>query len=450
MHKLKKVIITNKWQLLTNLLLFSLFLIITCIAKNYGVDYYNANSYLFDNGINSFNDLINAINTSISSWNFNIGQIILYLLGTLPPVIFKLLNAINFITYLNLIPFYIYGSEFKNIYKTRKYIICLFGNMVVTLLFCPIFNLNFIQMSQACNYTWGLVLLLLYFIPFRFLIDGIDIFGKKKIAYVYPLLALLVFFNQINVVPIFLLLMIIATIYYKLKDKKASICWPVLTIIFATVPCFLIFTSDALHNQKITYQNDAWAIGTIKNMLPKVWNYYSAFIYPAFILSYIYLFQNREKKLPSRFYKVLFLLASGLLSILIIYLLPSFKLYTTIFMYFALSSFITYILFEIWKFKFNNIILALATLASIFSAAYCIILYNDYDKFNKLRYANIQNQLESNITDEKIEISCSAYDNKIKNRQFLFELDLEFCYHENLEKLTNRKITTIYNGEILR
>ena len=119
MKEIKTFLSKYKYFILINLIIFVSFILIISSVDVFGIDDIKANTYIYNPNF-TLVEIINHIWQRIAFWSVRIGEILYFIIGTLPRVVYFILDSFALLIFLNLIYFYIYGTKTKENLITKN------------------------------------------------------------------------------------------------------------------------------------------------------------------------------------------------------------------------------------------------------------------------------------------------------------------------------------------
>ena len=446
MKKIHNFLMRNKKIIIFNLIIMTCYVFITCIPDYFGIDDITANRYIF-NKDSSFYESIKSILYHYTHWNSRIGELVYYVIGMFPKWICLTIAAFLFITFLNLIFFFIYGIKTKKFIQSKKYYSSMLLNYCITLLLYPAFSETMMWMSGLYSHLLGIIIILLLALPFRFLLDDYNIFEKrKKLKYIYFVCCILAGYTVENLIPWILMyeLMIIIYLFIKKKKKYNWCIYSILIIFFSSISFFMLPST----RYRISYFEEIVNKPiNKKNLIKRITQLYSPILLIVLILLGKYI--SKKDKFEKNFKIIIIQFILSLTCIIVMFFNRYFAIRSTILPYFFLLTIITY-LYNCYnisnkKLIFRNIFLSII---SISATLFLMYFYIDFNKFNKYRKDYILNQNYEN------KIYCPLYKYRVKYIfiQNLTSWEYLFCDKSYLIYLNenNKNKKVIYNTIVIK
>ena len=432
----------HKFIIIVNLLVLISFIIIESTPGFFGIDDAYANSYITspnDTFMKNYYDIF----WRATCWNMRFGEVIYFILGCFPRYIHLFIGGLQSIIFFNLVYLYAYGSKAKEYLYTSKYIITIITSYLLTLTVLPIFSETFIWQSGNFNHLFGLNVILIIALYFRLQQDNIDIFKKhKKLIIPYLILSFFAGFNLENVVPCILIYELLTIIQKYIKDKKKVKEYlkkykvSIISIILTSIGFLIMFLHSS--NRITFYDQPDWVSSTKVHMIRNIILSYNYFLIILVILLVIIIIKRRFKihDLIIEIKKILTMVLFSILSLIVIYI--SIAYYTTrstLFLYFALLSLLTYILNELLNKKLKAAYIIAISIIIVVIVIRTVIFYKDFDKFNELR----KNYILEQYNNSSKTIICPMYDNKVYNLypNRLTNYELYYCDVTYIKYLVN-------------
>jgi len=219
-----------------------------------GEDFVLALPYEFQNSPASIKIplLINKIDLQAKYWSARVGEQLAVIFASSDKMIFNFLNTGLFFLFCYLVIVFSKG-EFPPLKQAYTYfLLSLALSFVIVLI--PTLGEIFFWLDGSANYLWSIMILLLFFLPYRFLFTGKDIFEKKPILEIlFYLLAILTGFTNENTVPAILVVNIVQfVILFKKKDSEVRLPkWQWIGSILCTISFVIfIFLPSTRHRQE--------------------------------------------------------------------------------------------------------------------------------------------------------------------------------------------------------
>ena len=436
MRKLKKY----QNIIVINLIIFVSYIRIVSVPGLMGIDDVLANSYIFSPN-NTIMDNIHNIIIRLVYWNPRIGEMMYFIVGCFPRWVFYLFYGIRVVLFFNLVYIYTYGKKSRDYLFSDKYIISILTSAVITLTLCPAYDEVFIWMAGTYNHLYDLIVILLVLLPFRLLLDDVNIFPKKKITKtIYLIVSFISGFTLEHIVPIQLLAEGLIIFFKNFRDKsslKDKIRKNTLQIssMLLTSIAYIIFILSA--KIRIDYFREANYLNETKyNLATRIITDYKYIIIPILVLLLI-----RKYTLKKIIKNVKFQMLSIILSILsmiILYFAPSYyELRTTFTLYFSLLTLLIYLINELFEKKFSRIFIYLNIIILGISIVGITVYFSGLNKFNVIREEQI-----IKVYKEYNVIVCPKYIND-KPRNFftlrLSNLENMECDNSYIKYLINKE-----------
>jgi len=207
------------FYLLLFCLLMSIVLTINFKTPLIGEDYALSLPYSLSN--KSLIEKIPSINSKISkqflTWNSRIGEQLAIIFLAIDKTIFNFVNTGFFLVFCWLIIIYSTGTLI-NEYLIKKLLLAV---SIVFLTF-PEIGQVFFWLTGSTNYLWGIVLILLFLLPYRMFLAGYDLLHSKNILIktMYLLLGLLAGMTNENTVPAMIFILICSIVWFHFKKKR--------------------------------------------------------------------------------------------------------------------------------------------------------------------------------------------------------------------------------------
>ena len=201
----------------------------------------------------SFLDKVNFVFQSVVNdalnWNIRVGEALTIMIGAFPPIIFDILNTINYIwlTILLFIIGFIRFPEWKN--QSDLFALFLINFQIIVLL--PLLGQVFFWQAGTGNHNWGVTILLSFIIPFL-LISRAEIKYDNvlilSLLIIYGFFAGLTIENGVVIVIVALLILLLYLIRKNQFDLKYL--YPILSFI---IGAFVLLFSPSTSNRRNYY-----------------------------------------------------------------------------------------------------------------------------------------------------------------------------------------------------
>ena len=409
-----------KYLILTNLYIYLSYVFIPTIPKSFGIDDIRANQYIYCPNC-SIKDNISNIYHRVIDWNSRIGELIYFIIGCFPKWIYYILNGFQYLLFANLVYIFLYGKNSKKYLFTKKYIIIILLSFLFTITLFPGFSEVFIWMAGTFNHLFNFNVILLCALPFRLLLDDINIFkSNKKRIILYIFISFIAGFTIENVVPCLLMyeLSIICYKEYK-RNKKINLKRFILenklsiTYMFLTLTGYIILLILAI--KRINLFNDTGITVSSKNnvFVTTILNYkYLLLTTFIIILTTIKKTKKSIKELIIELELPTFQIILAIISVAILkYSSAYYTIRATFYLFFSITIFDLSLINILIKNKNQEkrTIIISSILILIFSII-TMLYYVDFNTFNKYRKESVIKQYKEN----KKVIKCPLYDNKYK------------------------------------
>lgn len=247
------------------------------------------------------NSIIRRIIDQMANWNIRIGEQISIIFGSMNKIYFNIGNTIMSVVYICIIPVYAFGESFS--LKKKKHLLAIILSFMLIIIFQPTLGEIFFWRTGSCNYLWAILILLIFAIPLRMLINNNDIIGNKKfVAFLYTIGGFFAGLTNENTVIVFISLYIGIIVYRKYSKKKIHIwVWSSFITLLLGFIVMLKAPSTAIRIQ--TYK-DIFGIETVtvrdyvhrtQNVIGRFFNDNRYFIIILFILIILYVVLNYEQ-----------------------------------------------------------------------------------------------------------------------------------------------------------
>lgn len=229
--------------LLLSLVIWTFFYIFNLYTPLFADDYSYSFSFANKEFINSISDIITSQIEHYQVMNgrsitHSLGQLFLYL----GKPIFNIINSFAFIGLIFLIYFHSYGT-FKNI-NLPWFILINFILWGVT----PNFGQSFLWLIGSSNYMYGILLILIFLIPYRIeMNDNTDykkenkLYGFLKAIFCFIMGVISGWTNENTSVSL-IIIIILCLVLYKLQNKKYKI-WMLSGLLGSIIGCIIMLTS---------------------------------------------------------------------------------------------------------------------------------------------------------------------------------------------------------------
>ncbi len=228
---------------LLSLMIGILFYIFNLYTPLFADDYSYSFSFANKEWINSISDIVRS---QIEHYKIMNGRSITHLLGQLflylGKPIFNIINSFAFIGLIFLIYFYSYGT-FKNVNLTW-FILINFILWGVT----PNFGQSFLWLIGSSNYMYGILLILVFLVPYRMeMNDNTDYRKENKLykflkAIICLIMGIISGWTNENTSVSLIVIIILSLGLYKLKNKKYEI-WMFSGFLGSIIGCIIMLTS---------------------------------------------------------------------------------------------------------------------------------------------------------------------------------------------------------------
>lgn len=434
-----------KYQLLFNLIITILFLIISSTPAPFGIDDTYANTYIFHPEF-TFQEKINVIIDRITNWNFRIGEFIYFVVGSLPRWIYFVILGITFSIFLNLVYVYCFGIKFKDIFNSKLYYLLHTISFLITITIYSAFSDTMVWMGGFFNHTFDANIVLITGLPYRFLLDKINIFeNRKKLLIPFFAFSIMSGFSTENQVPWLLAYAGLITLYmYKNKSLKK---WMIAGLITTFISFALLLLSSSTLT-RINFFNsseiqNSWASYSKQNMFYNILVNYKYIFAIVSILLFIYAKEKSNSK--SNIIINLLQLAVSSVSIIVMVFSPYYTNRCTIIFYFFILVLINNIIYS-FSFikKYYLPILSISIVTALIFVVIDYSIYKDYDTFNK-------NRIDYILSQDSDEIDVPNYTGfaNYPFRLHLLNYDYQFFDKQYLELLLKRNITQVHKVNVV-
>lgn len=278
-----------------------LFYILNYYTQFYGDDYLYSFSFSTGERIESIGQIIDS---QIEHYNNMNGRSITHTLAQFFLLIgdyaFNYINVFFFLLLIYLIYFHAFGT-YKNFSLAKL-------SMIAMLLFlsCPAFGQSFLWITGASNYLYGILIILIFMIPYRLQFEG-----KKSennfilnivLAIVYFLFGTIAGWTNENTSVAMIVMIVGYIILYRIKSIKIY-AWNVTGCIGGIVGCILILFSPGTLKRLDTAGGSGGIISWIKRMILyscDLFDYLHLVILLLCVLCIVYWYQN-QKQLSNQF-----------------------------------------------------------------------------------------------------------------------------------------------------
>lgn len=294
-------------------------------------------------------------------WNARLGEQLAIVFLGFNKVIFNIVNILVTIGFIYLILVYAEGK----ILKVNLKVIYLMAVCASLLLIIPIAGDIFLWISTATNYLWGVSLLVLFFLPYRFWYSGRDLFDNKPkiLQIVFSILAFFAGMTNENTVIAVIVMILAGFLLIKIKllppYKYPNWYWRNLGLLSAGY-CYLLFSpSTKFRNQYYikAYGITENGISFYLNKCVKLIGYYFQntktllFILGIFIVALLVIYALNHSTFKegrkNHFPVLLFLFATSLVSVFALIFAPYFESRALFFHWFWLFVLLMYCTKEI-------------------------------------------------------------------------------------------------------
>ena len=272
-----------------------LFYVLNYYTPLYGDDYLYSFSFLNGERMTSINQVIDSQFGHYQNMN---GRIVTHALAQIFLIfgdkVFNFINVFFFILLLYLIYFHGCGS-FKN-FSISKF------SMIAMLLFLcsPAFGQSFLWITGAANYLYGILIILIFMIPYRLQFDGKvldnNIFLKIFFAILYLVFGIIAGWTNENTSVAMIVMIIGYIVLYAVKSMKIR-AWNITGCIGGVIGCILMLFAPGTTNRLNTFGGSGGIVSWVKRVLFYSCDlivYLHLIIIIFFILFVVYLCQKKE------------------------------------------------------------------------------------------------------------------------------------------------------------
>lgn len=204
--------------------------------------------------------IITKICLQIQYWNARIGEQFAIIFSSFDKNIFNILNTIILLGFCYLAIVFSKGELPRLNQIFTYFLISLCVSFLIV--FIPALGEIFFWMDGATNYLWGIVILMLFFLPYRFLFKGRDVLNKRPFMIIlFYLMAIFAGFTNENTVPVILLLNLTQMVWL-IKYRKSEIRLPRWQWIGTTILglSFLLFIFLRSTKHRMNYYSTLYSI----------------------------------------------------------------------------------------------------------------------------------------------------------------------------------------------
>lgn len=218
----------NKYAIILNLMIIvGMTLVFGMINKNVvmmGEDF-DLISFYPNNPPSSFIQhlslITNRVIKQMTEWNIRIGEQLSIIFGSIDMIYFQVLNTVMAVMYIVLIPVYALGKKLD--FRNRKESILLLLSFILIIVFQPALGEIFFWRTGSTNYLWAMVILLLFGLPLRGVMNDRNVFKDKKLLIiVHTLLGFFAGLTNENTIIVFISLYIGVILLKKVKKEKVE------------------------------------------------------------------------------------------------------------------------------------------------------------------------------------------------------------------------------------
>jgi len=162
--------------------------------------------------------LFTKIKLQAQYWSARVGEQLAIIFASYDKMFFNILNTALFFLFCYFVIVFGKGEFFPLRQAYTYFLLALVSSLVILLV--PTLGEIFFWLDGSANYLWSMMILLLFFLPYRFLFGGRDIFNKKPILTIlFYLLAILTGFTNENTVPAILAICIVQLLIISRKKN---------------------------------------------------------------------------------------------------------------------------------------------------------------------------------------------------------------------------------------
>jgi hypothetical protein len=196
--------------------------------------------------------LFNKIKLQAQYWSARVGEQLAIIFASYDKMFFNILNTALFFFFCYFVVIFSKG-EFLPLKEAYSYFLLALASSLIILLI-PTLGEIFFWLDGSANYLWSIMILLLFFLPYRFLYTERDILEKKPILMIlFYLLAILTGFSNENTVPAILAINILQFVVLTRK-KNAEGRLPrwqwIGTMLCSTSFIIFVFLPSTRHRQE--------------------------------------------------------------------------------------------------------------------------------------------------------------------------------------------------------
>lgn len=206
-----------------------------------------------------------------STFNARIGEQISILFGSFNKMWFNLANSILSLGFIYLMFLYAFTRKIRLNSKTDFSSVLI--SFILVILFIPALGEVFFWRTGSCNYLWATSILLLFGLPYRYLLAKKNILENKKVLPIlHTILGFLAGFTNENTVISFIVLCT-CIILYKIKNNERIYLW-MYTGLTALISGFAILITCPSTKIRIELYNKIYNVGevTLTTYLSRVSN----------------------------------------------------------------------------------------------------------------------------------------------------------------------------------
>lgn len=195
--------------------------------------------------------IIERIINQATQWNIRLGEQLSIVFGSINIIIFQVSNSLISICYLLLMIIYILAEKIK---LNKRFSITLILSFILTITFQPALGEIFFWRTGSTNYLWSMVILLLFGLPIRFLINNNDILKNKFLIATHTILGIFAGLTNENTGIVFIALYIEVICYYIIVKKKIPV-WIFTSFIALCTGFIILFIAPSTAIRIQTYKD---------------------------------------------------------------------------------------------------------------------------------------------------------------------------------------------------
>lgn len=365
------------------LVVFAITVVINTKTPMIGEDY--ALSLTYQEKVSSsifdkFGLIYDKVSYQFSNWNSRIGEQLAILFLGFDKTFFNVINSLVFVC-LAVLNIQFSLGDLKHI-STVKLTAYISFTLMIYYVFLPALGESVFWLTGSTNYLWGLVLLLIFIVPF-FRLFEFPTKTENGLPIYYVLIGFLSGMTNENTVPVSITLCLLAI--FRLKHTKIPVHYSYyLGVFFHLIGYLVLFFSPSTKIRR-EYYNQVFGVTNhsildyldhLNNILKYFYQYYKVYLlFTTAVLTVliIIIFRSREEKVlisRNKFISLGILVVLSLGSVIDMIVVPYYEVRSSLFVFFAITSLLIYVIncFYLMKkplFYFTFIIMSLVWLFTI-------------------------------------------------------------------------------------